>query len=151
MQHILQHLLPSTVTLLEKNALDLRHQVQNHQPVLLLPVLLVREPTPTGHNTSITAGSHREGARQLKVILYTLEQSSSAAQDKSVTQHPQHFLGQTSAVFAKPNHLSTEKFHCLILGSDLALLLTLIQFPCAFYRCIYNVGKLPLPMAQCSL
>lgn len=78
-QHILQHLLPSTVTLLEKTGLDLRHQVQNHQFVLLLPEFLVGGPTPTGHNTSVTAGSHKVGARQLKAILYTLEQSSSAA------------------------------------------------------------------------
>lgn len=110
-QHILQHLLPSTVTLLEKTGLDLRHQVQNHQSVLLLPEFLVGGLTATGHNTSVTAGSHRDGARQLKVILYTLEESSSAAQDKSVTQHPQWFLIQIPAAFAKPNHLSTEKSH----------------------------------------
>lgn len=88
-QHILQHLLPSTVTLLEQTGLDLRHQVQNPQFVLLLPEFGVGGPRPTGHNTSVTAGSHRDGAGQLKVILYTLEQNSSAAQEKSVTQHPQ--------------------------------------------------------------
>lgn len=75
-QHILQHLLPSTVPLLGKNGLDLRHQEQNHQFVLLLPAFVAGGPTPTGHNSSVPAGSHREGARQLKVTLYICNSTS---------------------------------------------------------------------------
>lgn len=125
-QHILQHLLPSTVTLLEKTGLDLRYKITN---LSCCWQSLVGGPTATGQPTSVTARSHTEGAKQLKVILYTLQQSSSAAQDKSVTRHPQWFLIQLSAAFLQSQIICQEKNPtCLtpLLGSALVLLLVLI-------------------------